>query len=135
VLRLDRRFSSRLRWHAALTALVFVAGSLSGLLHEATTSHVRCAEHGELMHGVAGVDHVHADTTTASVHDLPPIQAPEVGHDHCLVASAVHSVSIASRVPIVATTLTTTRTAIEVEPVVVARTDLFRTAPKTSPPA
>jgi hypothetical protein len=137
VLGPDRTSASRLRWHAALTALVFVAASVGGLAHEANTSHVRCAEHGELVHGVAATGlaaHVHADAATPSVHELPPLRGAEVGHDHCLLASAVHSVSLASRVAIVATTVTTTHVAIEVAPVVVASSDLLLTAPKTSPP-
>ncbi|HEY5948772.1 MAG TPA: hypothetical protein VIV40_24950 [Kofleriaceae bacterium] len=124
-----------MRWHAALTALLFVVGSWIGLLHEATTSHVRCAEHGELIHGVAAADQAATtQVTNPTVRDLAPIAPRELGHDHCLLTSAVHSVSIASRVPVVATALTTAPTAIEAPLYVVARADLFRTAPKTSPP-
>src|SRR6185295_10557887 len=88
-----------MRVHAALTALAFVLSSLFGLIHEGTTTHVRCAEHGELIDGGPTVatpsstvaNHarlVHAERGRgAAVRELDAIALH--GHEHCTLASAM----------------------------------------------
>ena len=132
-----------IRVQAALTAFAFVLSSLIGLIHEATTRHVRCAEHGELMHGdaitatrsvavaprhdrvVAG-SAVH-DATTTAMH----------AHEHCSLTSTTRDSRVELRPPaIVPAPLAISDVADAAPRVVAARGDsVYRTAPKTSPPA
>ncbi|HSS00180.1 MAG TPA: hypothetical protein VLM79_24150 [Kofleriaceae bacterium] len=134
------------RVHAALTALAFVLSSLFGLIHEGTTRHVRCAEHGELIDGgpaVAGASStvasharlVHAELERgAAVRDLDAI-APH-GHEHCALASALRESRVVPRAPGVAPApIAVGSLELAAASASVAHhRDLFRTAPKTSPP-
>jgi len=134
--------------HAALTALAFVLSSLFGLIHEGTTKHVRCAEHGELIDGGPAIaSPVHAGalsqprTVTASVvgrgamlRELDAIAMH--GHEHCAMASAMRESRAVPRSPSVAPAPVAIGR-IEVAPPLVAvalHGELYRTAPKTSPP-
>jgi hypothetical protein len=136
------------RVHAALTALAFVLSSLFGLIHEGTTTHIRCAEHGELIDGgpaVAGpsgtsaVSRVRMANPTALgrsavVRDLEAIALH--GHEHCALASAMRESRIIARPPVIAPAPVAIGD-IELTVVRVAAAhhrDLYRTAPKTSPP-
>jgi hypothetical protein len=128
---------------AALTALAFVASSLFGLIHEATTVHVRCA-HGELIdsdvvaqaNAARGVparslDAAHDDllrgTLAFAVH----------GHEHCALMSAMRESRLAPRPPVIAPAQVAVADLAAAPPrVETAPGDaLYRTAPKTSPPA
>lgn len=120
---------------AALLGVVFVLSSLIGLVHEATTSHVRCAEHGELIHGAPGT--AATATTHATIERGHGLPGESRGHEHCQLTYGAHDSRCAPRPPVIATA-----PAIAFEPaappqhVVHARgTTLYRTAPKTSPPA
>jgi hypothetical protein len=137
-----------MRVHAALTALAFVLSSLFGLIHEGTTTHIRCAEHGELIDGgpaVAspartGAAHAARMANRAAlgvgavVRDLDAIALH--GHEHCALASAMRESRVVPRPPVVVPAtvaigdleLTLPRVA------AVHHRDLYRTAPKTSPP-
>lgn len=129
------------RVHAALTALAFVLSSVIGMVHEATTKHVRCAEHGELVHAAATTpagatpatrrapdrDSVARDFSAAVLH----------GHEHCSLTSTTRESRVELRSPAVATDRVAISDVAQAAPRVVAVPDgdLYRTAPKTSPPA
>jgi hypothetical protein len=135
------------RGQAAVTALVFVLSSLFGLLHEATTTHVRCAQHGELIDSNAAIAHTAHSESPASAaatealdsvardRDLPG--ATMHGHEHCSLISAMRESRVMPRPP----GIVPAREAIGDLVAAVSRTMvapgrvLYRTAPKTSPPA
>jgi hypothetical protein len=132
------------RVHAALTALAFVLSSLFGLIHEGTTTHVRCAEHGELIDGgpasatpaSALVDHAR----TASEGRGAAFRALEAivthGHDHCAMASTMRESRAVPRPPVVAPAPVAIGQLEIAAPLlaVALHGELYRTAPKTSPP-
>lgn len=122
---------------AALTALVLFVGSLLGLAHEAATAHVRCAEHGEMVHAdgaaVTRLDASEADWQ-ATARGIPAATGHGHGHDHCLLASAIHATCVTARSSAIATLATITRTTLALVPRGTQHRDLYRIAPKTSPP-
>ncbi|HEY0190479.1 MAG TPA: hypothetical protein VGC42_05110 [Kofleriaceae bacterium] len=125
--------SSRAR--AALTALVFVASSLAGVVHEAQIQHVRCAEHGELVErpAIARSATSVAPVTQLAARDAAPASAL---HDHCALASTARASSIDLRPPRVAPAalaISELPDALPARPVH-AGGALLLTAPKTSPP-
>lgn len=143
---------------AALSLFAFVMGNLGALVHEATTTHVRCPEHGELVHGGAPADETDAEQASASLSarlqalvsaSQGPAEPadPRAGgalprstsheHDHCYICCAsrerLAGVSVArpdpdAPVPAHAALALATGN----QP---AGRTLYRTAPKTSPPA
>jgi hypothetical protein len=126
------------RVHAALLAIAFVLSSLAGLAHEATTRHVQCAEHGEQIHS----DALAVVASSLETRDAAPAvqRQPATaihGHEHCLMASATRTSRIAPSSPSIGATLV----ASAASPAIVSHADvvrdvrLYRTAPKTSPPA
>jgi len=125
------------RLSAALAAFAFVFASLLGWVHDATTSHVRCAAHGELVDSDAGpantaVSGPLRDTLSAAQHS-----ARGLGDEHCTLASAVRESRIAPRTPnLLAATVRVAEIAIAARPAARATvTSVYRIAPKTSPPA
>ncbi len=132
------------RVQAALTALAFVLSSLAGLIHGATTRHVQCAEHGEQIHSdaaapgairSAGATGWIARTDLAAMRGQPA--AAIHGHEHCWMASATRESRIAPGPPsLTATTEARAAIVAVAPPVTIVRHDpVYRTAPKTSPPA
>lgn len=135
------------RWQAVLTAVAFVLSSLFGLVHEATTTHVRCAQHGELIDSNAADARIARSVTPVSpanaeepdsvsrVSDLPGVAIH--GHEHCSLISATRESRMVPRSPAVVPA----RVVIGDLAIAVPRTTaapgrvLYRTAPKTSPPA
>jgi hypothetical protein len=132
--------------HAALTALAFVLSTLFGMIHEGTTTHVRCAEHGELIDAgpaiaaatsSALVDHA----LTVSASRGAAFRALEAvvthGHDHCAMASAMRESRTVPRAPEVAPAPVATGHLDIAAPLIAVALhgELYRTAPKTSPPA
>jgi hypothetical protein len=121
------------RVHAALTALAFVLSSLFGVLHDASTTHVRCAQHGELMHGSAmlvdGQLPIEAGMRQA-------VGAVAQGHEHCALASAMRESRMAPSPPaLVPAPLASAALAVAIAYDGAARErGVYRTAPKTSPP-
>lgn len=119
---------------AALTALAFALSTLIGLVHEATTRHVQCAEHGEQIHSDASplARRVPANSLQQQTG------ATEHGHEHCLLAAAHRSERLAPSAPALASP-----TVDHATPLAAAQPDhalapprhVYRTAPKTSPPA
>lgn len=144
--RLDagRRARSTSRWQAVAAALAFVLSSLFGLIHEATTTHVRCAQHGELIDGdmLASAAPPARPTRTASVDELGSTvrDAPAVathGHEHCTLISATRESRVVPRAPAVMPAPVAIANLAAAPPRLAAAHGrvLYRTAPKTSPPA
>jgi hypothetical protein len=126
------------RVQAALIAFVFVLSSLAGLVHEATTRHVQCAEHGEQIHS----DAVAAVASAPLAGDLAPaLQGQPAtaihGHEHCLMASATRASRIAPASPAIGAARVASIALAAVVPHAEAARDVrvYLTAPKTSPPA
>jgi hypothetical protein len=134
-LRSRRSMRAGRRVHAALAAATFVVASLLGIVHEATTTHVRCAAHGELVDSAAAVGAVAGPARDAIVHGQPRTRGH--GDEHCLIASALRSSRIAPRAPALAVTVVTVADVAVVAPGAAAAVTagLYRIAPKTSPPA
>lgn len=119
---------------AALLGIAFVLANLVGFVHEATTVHVRCAEHGELVHGETG------RTIDAAAHATlaPDPGAHETrGHEHCGLASLIRESRSTPNAPVlVPAPVTITAHATAPDTVATVReVSVYRIAPKTSPPA
>jgi hypothetical protein len=133
-LRSRRSMRAGRRVHAALAAAMFVVASLLGIVHEATTTHVRCAAHGELVDSAAPVGAVAGPARDAIDRAAPLSRAH--GDEHCLLASALRESRIAPRAPaIAAVAVAVDDVAVVVPSAVPAPAGLYRIAPKTSPPA
>ncbi|HEU4733381.1 MAG TPA: hypothetical protein VFT22_36060 [Kofleriaceae bacterium] len=137
------RVAGASRVAAALTVLAFVVSNLLALRHEATTRHVRCAEHGEMMHGEAPLAARRtveaAGQERAGRHSLlrGAGAATIHGHEHCALTSTTRDSRVDLRPPAIALA----QIAISEIPAAAPRAanahrdGLYRTAPKTSPPA
>jgi hypothetical protein len=117
--------------------LAFVLSSLFGVVHEASTMHVRCAQHGEMVHsGVTLVDgQVHAPVRELRARDAADTTVQ--GHEHCALASAMRESRLLSSPPaLVSAPEPIAALAIAIAYTGAARErGVYRTAPKTSPPA
>jgi len=123
---------------AALTVLALVLSSLVGVLHDATTTHVRCAQHGELVDRRTDIAGSETPSLQPALHALPAAPAPgSEGHEHCALTSALRESRLAPCPPaLVAAPLTISELAVAARAPVIARDHgLYLTAPKTSPPA
>ena len=127
-----RAYASRVQ--AALTALAFVLASLFGILHEAKTTHVRCAEHGELIDRDATV------ANSAGAGHQTTLRGAVAGtlqrHEHCSLTSATRDSRLVPHPPAIASVQVAISGVAALLPRVVAArgSGLYRTAPKTSPP-
>jgi hypothetical protein len=139
------------RLAAALTVLSFALGNLGSLVHQATTTHTRCAEHGELIHGEQPVPDDHAgpaleleladdrvarpSSDPARLRGLPPAAGHDE-HEHCFVTAPTRE-----RADPAAHATVDLAPACERSPLALADNPgsagrpLYQTAPKTSPPA
>lgn len=123
---------------AAVTAALFVLASLLGALHEATTSHVRCATHGELVDS----DGPLAPSAIAEAGTAPVItgalrSARGHGDDHCLLAAAARTSRIAPRTPVLSAASAALAAGDPPAAPLAAPASPspgYRIAPKTSPP-
>jgi hypothetical protein len=122
--------------------MAFVLSTLLGIIHEATTSHIRCAEHGELIHGEsATASSTAASTSAASSHETIERglgAGGEIrGHEHCQLTFSTHESRCTPRPPVIAVAPAIIGELVAAPPrAVFARsTSLYLTAPKTSPPA
>jgi hypothetical protein len=138
------------RLAAAVTVFAFLLGNLGSLIHQATTTHTRCPEHGELIHGeeAAAADHAgqalelqladdrlaRPSGDTARVRALPLAANHE--HEHCLVTAPTRErADPAAQAPgDLAPACERSALALADNPGSAGR-PLYRTAPKTSPPA
>jgi hypothetical protein len=124
------------RIHAALTAIVFVAASLLGIVHEATTAHARCAAHGELVDREGPVAAVAAPASAQDALETTQPAARGHGDEHCLLASALRTPRVTARpVAPVALVVIVAGIATAAPGAVQTSASVYRIAPKTSPPA
>ncbi len=121
------------RHGAALLVATFLVGQLTGLVHQATVQHSRCAEHGELVHGrqVAG----QWAGLGVEAHRVP--QAPRDDHDACELDLATHERIASPEAPaaIDAAPAAEGQVAPPLARVLGDSLAIYLTAPKTSPPA
>ncbi|HLU65259.1 MAG TPA: hypothetical protein VKZ63_03250 [Kofleriaceae bacterium] len=148
-IRPTARLSSRaLRARAAALVCAFLLGHLGGFIHQATASHARCAEHGELVHGEAGeadgearvargveawIAALARDAVQDDLRGLPADSDHE--HDHCWVRCAERARSGAAHGSGVAAPAATGCALALAGLAIQGAGALYRTAPKTSPPA
>ncbi len=133
----DRR---ALRAWSALLCALFVVAQLASFAHEALSSHVVCAEHGELVH----VGHFAPATAGHRAHapaerQLLGVSDPSVArdHEHCGLAAVSRERALQLQAHTsVATAPACSRAPFEV-PANPDRSSIpvFRLAPKQSPPA
>jgi hypothetical protein len=118
---------------AAFAVVLLVAGQLSALAHNAATPHVECDEHGEILE---------AAQLSEAPHDcdqdhLIGVEGKTGGeHDDCSLARLLQQSAAApdtSPVPVLAPALEAGRAPHATE--VATAKELYRIAPKTSPPA
>jgi hypothetical protein len=124
------------RTRAAVTVLAFLLSCWLGARHDAATTHVRCAQHGELMDGGApGASRAVAPDPACSVR----VAGDQVvrGHEHCTLGAVTRASRILPTPPAIAAARVAVapRTVAVVRAVVARDRARYRTAPKTSPPA
>jgi len=124
---------TRRRHGAVLLVASFMLAQLIGLVHQSTAQHSVCPEHGELIHGrtVAG------PWTGPEVEARGAPQAPRGDHDVCDLAIASHErVAPPDPPPAVdAVRETGVDAGLPAGRELGSSFALYRTAPKTSPPA
>jgi hypothetical protein len=87
-----KRRQALLRRLTVWDGLLCLSAQFASALHMVLVEHVRCAEHGELVHadGEHDADHAGADQRDVS-SDGPTISSSsgdaDHGHDHCLICS------------------------------------------------
>ncbi len=117
---------------AALAVVLLVGGQLAALAHNATTRHVTCSDHGELLEAATLVELLHA----CDQDHLIGVEGEQGSdHDDCTIARALHQ-SATPPAPVLAPVLTPVLAMADITATVgLARADeLYRIAPKTSPP-
>ncbi len=130
---------------SAMIRRVCALGALLGLLFQGSTGghmllveHTRCAEHGELVHN--GEAHHHVGTEHAEPHspglESAPDHAGDEAHEHCALTAdrrdaldVVDDCHLLARVARAPNDLAPSQTRVS------PAGDLFRVAPKNSPPA
>lgn len=128
--------SAALRTQAVVFLLAFAVANLGELVHEATVLHQRCLEHGELIHGVIDPGAIAAPSPERDLRRTGRSPADD-DHDHCYVSVAPHQRAAVDsgviRADVAAPTFPAPLAPATAS--VAATVALFRTAPKTSPPA
>ena len=113
------------------TAILLLVCMLVVQSREAAMVHVRCTEHGQLMH-VDGVASEQAPAPSGVAAVTPSDGAP-IDHDHCALIGAKHCVQLAVAPP-VATIALAIAPAPRPDPIIYIQRATFRIAPKNSPP-
>ena len=127
-------FVRRLRRAGAIAAaLAALACMLAVQAREAGYVHVRCAEHGELMHVEPAAHAAPTAQSTAGTHLVSDRGGAKTGHDHCMVVGASHCIQHAAA-PVAASEVATLERVASVAPAEYLSRATFRLAPKTSPP-
>jgi hypothetical protein len=146
----SRAADSAVRLRAAALMSALFLGQLATFLHQATVTHTRCAEHGELMHGDAQADEgagsgsllglerwIEREAPARDSAQLRGLPSPDDhDHDHCwgMCAERARAGAGDGAGSAVAPPATgSERLAAHASPLAVEA--LYRTAPKTSPPA
>lgn len=117
---------------AALAVVLLVGGQLAALAHNATTRHVECSEHGEVLEAATLVDLLHA----CDQDHLVGVEGQQGSdHDDCTLARALHQSATSpapALTPVLAPVLAPADAAVSVERA--SSSELYLIAPKTSPP-
>jgi hypothetical protein len=114
---------------AAIAIAVLLLAQLGASMHRAAVQHVRCG-HGELVHATVSAKH------STDVSRLVAVESSsDAGDDHCLTATGVRCDSRMSAPAIAVQHQLIAHATVAVIPRPVVQTTLYRTAPKTSPPA
>ncbi len=117
---------------AAFAVVVLVVAQLAALAHAAETRHVECAEHGEQLEAVTLAG---ADDGCEHSHYIA-VDAGGGHHEDCEILRALHQSGDAP--PQAPTSFLLALAAAfpaPVLPLATASSELYRIAPKTSPPA
>ncbi|MEO8705182.1 MAG: hypothetical protein ABI867_34370 [Kofleriaceae bacterium] len=124
------RYHRLQRGLAAWAVLVLVVAQLGALLHHAAVRHVRCAEHGELVEAPVLAKHSIEGSQLVAVED-----GDADADEHCAIANGQRSDARPSITHVVLDAAPTIATPIVAAVTFHASVALYRTAPKTSPPA
>jgi hypothetical protein len=116
---------------AIATAILLVVCTVAVQTQEVAVAHVRCHEHGQLIH-VTGVTTDSADRAPG-MRSIRPGRGAAADHEHCPVAGTTHCTFTALTPPAAAIVATVAFTRVPIASEHAARTT-FRLAPKTSPP-
>jgi hypothetical protein len=127
------RFWRLRRAGSTATAVLLMVCMLVVQSREAAMVHVRCAEHGQLIH-VRAANHIAPAPGGAPVVALPARGDAASDHDHCALIGAKHCAELAAAAP-VSTIVLTVAPRMTPELVSYAARATFRIAPKNSPPA
>lgn len=130
---------ARLRHLLVVAAWVCLVTQISALTHFLLVEHVRCSEHGELIHAQ---DAHHSETPKAGPEHLSPQQLltssgepDEHEHDHCLVGAEQRASSRSESSFLQLHAGQRHRETLSVAPShVISASRTYAFAPKTSPP-
>lgn len=136
-----RRAGVAVRVLALVSALALLLAGGLDLYHQATTRHVRCAEHGELVdrhqsaRAALTIDD-HTDADGVGVRGRPGDDDVGPGHSHCGLTCATPTPTVRPRrIAVAARPTVATIVALDGNARVTLGRGLYRSAPKTSPPA
>ena len=126
------------RIFAAGAMLMVLFAQSATLVHSLTVTHVRCAEHGELIHVEGDSAHGHTDiANTKSAHFMADSRAFGHEHDHCAFSFLGHTPFRTHAAPSVSAAFSLHAPILVVAARHVAHipTRVLDYAPKASPPA
>jgi hypothetical protein len=116
---------------AAFAVLLLVVGQLAALAHEAETRHVTCAEHGEELEAATLAESVSTDRESR----LVGVEGGGGEHHDCPILRALHQTTDIGSGPTLIQLDFALATAMKaVASATFIAVDLYRIAPKTSPP-
>lgn len=117
---------------ATFAVVVLVVGQLAALAHAAETRHVECADHGEQVEAVSLAG---ADDGCEHSHFIA-VDGDGGHHEDCEILRALHQSSDAPpQAPTSFLLVLAAAFPAPVVPLASASSELYRIAPKTSPPA
>jgi hypothetical protein len=117
---------------AAFAVVVLVVGQLVALVHAASTRHVECAEHGEQLEAVSLAG---ADDGCMQSHFIGVEGDGGGDHEDCELVRALHQSSdTPPQAPTSFLLVLAAAAPAVVLPLASATSELYRIAPKTSPP-
>jgi len=122
---------------AALAAVLPVLASLSLARHETTVQHVRCAEHGELLHlaPAAAALPAPAGKSATDTRAVGPEARSAAAHEHCAeLSECLAAQGAGERQTGVRVALASPRMRDQAQAPRFSRALLLAAAPKTSPP-
>lgn len=117
---------------AIATAMLLVVCTVAVQTREVAVAHVRCLEHGQLIH-VTSVAPDRAADRAPGLTRILPARGATVDHEHCPVVGTTHCTFTSLAPPAVAIVATVALARVPIASDHAARTT-FRLAPKTSPP-